>query len=197
MDNESSPRSFSPAAPTGGQNVSLARKKAVFLDRDGTIIRDAHYLSDPAKVELLPGAALAIAMLKESGFMLFLLTNQSGVGRGFFPMEAVHRCNQRMIELLGFDSAVFTDICIAPESPDQVPVYRKPSPRFIIESLARYAIDPSQAWMVGDKSIDAETGINAGINAALIGSGISEKKSGISYYESLHAFAEAVCLRPV
>jgi D-glycero-D-manno-heptose 1,7-bisphosphate phosphatase len=197
MDNDSSPRNFSPTAPTGRRDISSAKTKAVFLDRDGTIIRDAHYLSDPANVELLPDAALAIAMLRESGFLLFLFTNQSGVGRGFFPIEAVHRCNQRMMDLLGFGSAIFTDICIATESPDQPLMYRKPSPRFINESVAKHAIDPAQAWMVGDKSIDVETGINAGINAALIGNKTSEKWSGVARYDSLHAFSQAVCLRPV
>jgi D-glycero-D-manno-heptose 1,7-bisphosphate phosphatase len=171
-------------------------RKAVFLDRDGTIIVDGAYLSDPAKIELLLGAKEAMKLLKVSGFSLFLFTNQSGVGRGFFPLEAVHRCNQRMLDLLGLGSPLFTDVCIAPESPDQPTVYRKPNPRFINESILKHGIDRSKAWMVGDKSIDVESGLNAGINAALIGKSPRFGKPDVPCYDSLLVFAQAVTKVP-
>jgi D-glycero-D-manno-heptose 1,7-bisphosphate phosphatase len=173
----------------------VTTKKAAFLDRDGTIIFDGNYISDPEQVKLLPGAKEAIALLRNSGFMLFLFTNQSGIGRGFFTIEAVHRCNQRMLDLLGLGSPLFTDICIAPESPDQPAVYRKPNPRFINESVARYGIDRSQAWMVGDKPIDAESGFNAGIHAVLIGPAPGPAGREVPRYESLFAFAQDVAAR--
>lgn len=171
-------------------------KKAVFLDRDGTIIRDAHYLGDPAQVELLPGAAEAIGKLHEAGFLLFLHTNQSGIGRGFFTIETVHRCNDRMVELLGLGTSIFTGICIAPESPDQPAIYRKPNPRFIDESVVSHGIDRSRSWMVGDKAIDVETGINAGLNAALIGDPARPKTEKAPVYESLLDFALAITSQP-
>jgi len=174
----------------------VTSKKAVFLDRDGTIIRDAHYLSDPAQVELLPDAAKAIGMLRSAGFLLFLFTNQSGIGRGFFTLESVHRCNERMVELIGSGPAVFTGICIAPESPGQPAVYRKPNPRFIDESVARHQLDRSLSWMAGDKVIDVETGINAKINAALIGTRRLPENITAPVYESLFTFARAVTARP-
>ena len=175
----------------------MSTNKAVFLDRDGTIIIDGNYISDPAQVRLMHGAKEALLLLKDSGFMLFLFTNQSGVGRGFFSLEAVHRCNQRMLDLLGLGSPLFTDVCIAPECPDQPSVYRKPNPRFLNEAVARHGIDRSKAWMVGDKSIDVESGLNAGIKAALIGKNpCPAAEYAVPCYESLFAFAQAVASQP-
>ncbi|MEO6005713.1 MAG: HAD-IIIA family hydrolase [Opitutus sp.] len=168
--------------------------KAVFLDRDGTIIVDRHYLCDPKDVVLLPDAARALGMLRQAGFRLFLFSNQSGVGRGFFPLEAVHRCNARMIELLNLGADLFTDICIAPEAPEDKAVYRKPNPRFILESLEKHRLDRTHCWMVGDNQSDAKAGLNAGINAALIGGGTHAVEKNVLRSESLYSFANTVCL---
>ena len=128
--------------------------KALFLDRDGTLIVSQHYLADPAKVELLPGVREALHRFIAGGYRIFLFTNQSAVGRGMFPLDVVHRCNQRMLELLELPAPGFTDICIATETPDMPTVYRKPSPRFISEMMAKYALTPEECWMVGDMPSD-------------------------------------------
>jgi D-glycero-D-manno-heptose 1,7-bisphosphate phosphatase len=175
-----------------GSFCCMRMKKAIFLDRDGTIIFDDNYISDPAQVRLLPGAKEALTLLRNSDFLLFLFTNQSGVGRGFFPLETVLRCNKRMLEMLELGSKLFTDVCIAPESPTQPAVYRKPNPRFINEAIASHDIDRAKAWMVGDKSIDVQSGLNAGIKAALIGKNPHQAGRDIPCYESLLAFAQAV-----
>ena len=129
-------------------------RRALFLDRDGTIIPDKHYLADPDGVELLPGVAAALARARELGYALFLFTNQSGVARGYFRLDDVHRCNVRMEELIGLPAPLFSDICIATEGPNDPPLYRKPSPRFILESIARHGLDPQHCWMVGDREGD-------------------------------------------
>lgn len=144
--------------------------KALFLDRDGTIIVDRHYLADPALVELLPGAREALHGFLADGWRLFLHTNQSGVGHGKFPLETVHRCNARMNELLALPAPGFTETCIAPETPEMPAVYRKPSPRFIREMIAKYSLDAARCWMTGDKESDVQAGLNAGIHSALIAS---------------------------
>lgn len=146
--------------------------KALFLDRDGTLIVDRHYLSDPSQVELLPGVREALCRFLSTGYRLFLFTNQSGVGRGMFSLQAVHLCNQRMLQLLDLPPPGFTEICIATEAPDQLVEYRKPSPRFILEMLAKYSLMPNAVWMVGDKLLDVQTGLNAGVQSALIHSEI-------------------------
>lgn len=143
-------------------------RPALFLDRDGTLIVDRHYLRDPAGVELLPGTHEALHAFASAGFQLFLFSNQSGVARGLFTLDHVAACNRRMLDLLELPPPGFTDICIAPEGPDEPPLYRKPSPRFILESIERHHLDPTRCWMVGDKLSDAQAGLNAGTHAVLL-----------------------------
>jgi D-glycero-D-manno-heptose 1,7-bisphosphate phosphatase len=143
--------------------------KAVFLDRDGTLIVDRDYLRDPAGVELLPGARDALHALIADGWLLFLFTNQSGVARGYCTLEDVAACNRRLLDLLALPPPGFTEICVAPEGPDDPPVHRKPSPRFILEMIAAHALDPAACWMVGDSARDVHAGLNASIRAALVG----------------------------
>jgi len=145
--------------------------KALFLDRDGTLIYDKNYLSDPAAVELIPGVAGALARAKKLGYRLYLLTNQSGIGRGYHTLDDTHRCNARMEQLLALPAPLFAGICIAPEAPDQPSLYRKPSPRYIHEMLARDHLDPAQSWMVGDREADIDTALNAGIRPAAVCTG--------------------------
>lgn len=145
--------------------------KALFLDRDGTLILDKHYLADPAGVELIPGVAEALRRARQIGFQLFLFTNQSGIARGLYTIDAVHRCNARMEELLGLPLPLFTDVCIATEGPDDPQVYRKPSPRFILEMRVRHGLDPAQSWMIGDSAADIGAGLAAKINIAAVRTG--------------------------
>jgi D-glycero-D-manno-heptose 1,7-bisphosphate phosphatase len=142
--------------------------RAVFLDRDGTLIANRHYLAAPEGVELLPGVREAVGAMLAVGTRLFLFTNQSGVNRGYFTLADVEAVNWRMIELLGHGADVFTRVCIATERPDEPPVYRKPSPRFIHEMLAEYGIPAAAAWMVGDSPADWQAGIAAGVRVAAI-----------------------------
>jgi D-glycero-D-manno-heptose 1,7-bisphosphate phosphatase len=139
---------------------------ALFLDRDGTLILDKHYLSDPAGVELIPGVAAALRRARDLGYRLYLFTNQSGIARGLYTLDDVHRCNVRMDELLGLPRPVFDDVCIAVEGPEIPNGYRKPSPRFILETVARDGLDPRRCWMVGDRESDIDAGLAAGIRAA-------------------------------
>jgi D-glycero-D-manno-heptose 1,7-bisphosphate phosphatase len=145
--------------------------KALFLDRDGTLIIDKVYLADPAGVELIPGTAAALGRARSLGYRLFLFTNQSGIGRGLHTIEDTHRVNSRMEELLGLPRPIFDGICVAPEAPDQPVKYRKPSPRFILEAIAAHALDPAQCWMVGDSAADIAAGLAAKIRVAAIQTG--------------------------
>lgn len=141
--------------------------RAVFFDRDGTLIRHVHYLHQPELVELLPGVRESLRFLKERGVLLFLFTNQSGVAKGLFTVADVEAVNRRMLELLDLGDDLFADVCIATEMPSNAPEYRKPSPRFIVEILAKYRIEPADAVMVGDNPTDWEAGRRAG--AQIIG----------------------------
>jgi D-glycero-D-manno-heptose 1,7-bisphosphate phosphatase len=169
--------------------------KAIFLDRDGTLIVDKDYLSDPMRVELLPGVGEALHHALKRDYHLFMLTNQSGVGRGYFSMDDVHACNRRMLALLDLPEPGFKEICIAPETPDEPSKYRKPSPRFILEMVEKYQLITGQCTMVGDHLTDIESGINAGINVAAVNTGKKETAEQllsipekVPIYESLKEF---------
>ncbi len=154
-------------------------RKALFLDRDGTIIRHKSYLCRPEEVEILPGVSKALQRAINLDYLLFLVTNQSGIGRGFFKLDAALAVNARMEELLGIKRPVFAETCIAPETPDDQPVYRKPSPKFILEMINKYRLDPRRCYMIGDSRSDVLTGLNAGINAVALESGIDHAADGI------------------
>lgn len=174
---------------------------ALFLDRDGTLIRHVHYLHNPAEVELLPGVATALVQAKKLGYLLFLHTNQSGVGRGMFTLAEAESCNQRMIELMGQGPDIFTGICTAPEAPTHPQVYRKPSPKFAQEMAKKFDLDLPRCTMVGDYTVDVETAFATGMRAvALEGGNISSeliagwRNSGreVMYYKSLAEFVAAL-----
>jgi len=145
--------------------------RALFLDRDGTLIVDKVYLADPAGVELIPGAAEGLRRARALGFRLFLFTNQSGIGRGLHTIEDTRRVNARMEEMLGLPAPVFDGVCVAPEATGQPSLYRKPSPRFILETMAEHSLDPAGCWMVGDSAADLGAAIAAGIRAAVVRTG--------------------------
>jgi D-glycero-D-manno-heptose 1,7-bisphosphate phosphatase len=140
---------------------------ALFLDRDGTIIRDVGFLSDPAGVAVLEGAKDALHRVAKT-HRLYLFSNQSGIGRGYYTMEQAQAVNARMLELLELPPPGFSDSCLAREAPDEPAVFRKPSPRFILTCMQRDGLDPARCWMIGDRLSDLQAGINAGIHAALI-----------------------------
>jgi len=145
--------------------------KALFLDRDGTLIVDKVYLANPAGVEVIPGTAAALRRARALGYRLFLFTNQSGIGRGYHTLEDTHRVNARLEELLDLPSPAFDGVCIAPEGPGEPLVYRKPSPRFILETIERHGLDPDFCWMVGDAASDIAAATAAGIRAAAVRTG--------------------------
>ncbi len=142
--------------------------KAVFLDRDGTIIAEKEYLRDPAQVEILPGVPGALRRLQESGYLLILVTNQSGIGRGFFTMDDLERVNGRMLAELARDGVHIARIYSAPEAPDQPSRGRKPSPQFLWDARDEFGLDLPRCHMVGDKWIDLECGWNAGVAASIL-----------------------------
>jgi D-glycero-D-manno-heptose 1,7-bisphosphate phosphatase len=142
-------------------------KRAVFLDRDGTIIEERHYLHRPEDVVIIPGSVNALAQLAQNGFLLFLVTNQSGVGRGYFPLSDVEKVHEHLRRELG-GRVPLQKIYIAPEAPDQPSRGRKPSPSFLYEARDEFGIALDQSYMIGDKLIDLECGWNAGVKKCIL-----------------------------
>lgn len=150
---------------------------ALILDRDGTLIRHVPYLCDPVGVELLPGVSQTLRCAVDSGALLFLHTNQSGVGRGLFNEAAVAACNARMIELLNLGPNPFERICTALETPDEPALYRKPSPRFAREIMRDYNLAPDKICQIGDRASDLLTAQAAGIRGAGVATGLDDLRA--------------------
>jgi D-glycero-D-manno-heptose 1,7-bisphosphate phosphatase len=143
-------------------------KRAVFLDRDGTLNEEKVYLADPDKLVIFPGTGPALRRLMDAGFLLFIVTNQSGIGRGYYTLDDMHRVNARLCEVLARDGVRFEKIYFAPEAPDQPSRGRKPSPQFLFDARDEFGVDLSQSYMIGDKLIDVEAGWNAGVKQSIL-----------------------------
>lgn len=144
--------------------------RAVFFDRDDTIIKNVPYLGDPAQVVLLPDAAAALEKLQHAGYLLFLVSNQSGVGRGLITIEQVQAVNAEMVRQLG--QSFFTRLLNCYEEPAATGVIRrKPSPQVIFETAREFGLDLARSYFVGDRLADVLAGRNAGCRTVLVLSG--------------------------
>ena len=142
--------------------------RAVFLDRDGTLIVEKHYLHKPEEVELFFGAAVALRKLGDAGFKLFVVTNQSGIGRGYYTLADAERVNARVCADFAREGVRFEKIYIAPEAPEQPSRGRKPSPQFLFDARDEFNLNLAESFMVGDKLIDLECGWNAGLKKSIL-----------------------------
>ncbi len=142
--------------------------RAVFLDRDGTLIEEKEYLHKVEDVFIFPGAIDALKRLQDEGFKLFLVTNQSGVGRGYFTLEDVEKVHAHLNGKLAGAGAAFEQIYVAPEAPDQPSRGRKPSPQFLFDARDTHGVDLAASYMIGDKLIDLECGWNAGVKQSVL-----------------------------
>lgn len=155
-------------------------RPAVFLDRDGTLIVERNYLCDPAGVELLPGAVEGLAKLKDHGFLLVVLTNQAGVGRGFFSEEDVGAVHARLRELLAREGISLDGIYYCPHHPAVRCACRKPEPGMYERAVRELGIDPGQSVIIGDKPSDIDLGHTCGLLSVLVrtGYGAGHEKAG-------------------
>ena len=145
--------------------------KHVILDRDGTLIKYIPYLFEKEKVELITGTLEAINLLIKKKIKIYLHTNQSGVGRGYFGISDVVDCNNKMIELIGLGQHIFQEICVAPDFPPSKVSYRKPSSLFANELIKKYDLDKKAIVHIGDSISDLKTAKNTGCNAYGVMSG--------------------------
>lgn len=173
-------------------------KKAVFLDRDNTIIKNVPYLGNPSFVELLPYARRALRMLKKYGFELFIISNQSGVGRGFITKDQVRAVNREMERQLG--DSFFSAIYCCYDDPDKPEENcRKPSAVMIQQARNDHKLDLQNSIVVGDKLIDVLAAKNAGCKSVLVLTGndkagqIEAKKYADYVAENLLKAAEWIC----
>jgi len=142
---------------------------AVFLDRDGTLMRDVDYCGDPAKVEVYPEASRALRQLKEKGYKLVIITNQSGIGRGYFTEDEYRAVEAEFFRQLGRDLIDASYYC--PDLPTSTSVRRKPGPGMVFEAQRDHRIDLRRSFFIGDKASDIGCGQNAGVRTILVQTG--------------------------
>lgn len=136
--------------------------KAIFLDRDGTIIEDAGYLADPAGVRLLPGVATVLPRLAEQGWKLIVISNQSGVGRGLITPAQMDAVQRRFLEVMHAQGIPISASYICVHAPEENCQCRKPQPYLLRLAASDHALDLGASWMIGDREADILCGSNAG-----------------------------------
>ena len=151
-----------------GMYAMRVGRRAVFLDRDGTLIVDHGYLRDPGEVLLLTGVAEALYDLKRFGFSLVLVSNQSGIGRGIITEEQANQVHRRLISCLNACGITLDGAYYCPHSPWQGCSCRKPSPGMLIKAATELTLDLARSFMIGDRPTDVEAGRRAGCRSILL-----------------------------
>ncbi len=141
-------------------------RSAVFFDRDGTLMEDTGYCGDPALVKVFPGVPEALRRLKQAGFGIFIVTNQSGIGRGLITEAQYRAVEEEFIRQAGGDSIDASYYC--PDAPGGPSDCRKPEPGMVLAAAAAHRIDLARSYFVGDKSADIECGRRAGTRTILV-----------------------------
>jgi D-glycero-D-manno-heptose 1,7-bisphosphate phosphatase len=153
-------------------------RRAVFLDRDGTLSYEVGYMTDVDRIELLPRTAVAVARINRSGFLAILATNQSGVARGLFPVASVHQAHARLRRLLARHGAFLDAVYFCPHHPAEGRppwrlrcLCRKPRPGLLERAAREHRIDLSRSYMVGDSGKDLDVGLAVGATPIMVQTG--------------------------
>lgn len=155
-----------------------AERPAVFFDRDGTLIHEVHYCASPEQVQVFDGAVEALQRLSAAGYVLVMVTNQSGIGRKYFTHEDYELVHTEVLRQLA--PAEIAATYYDASTPDAPSERRKPSPQMIEEAREELGLDLSRSWMVGDKTSDVDCGKNAGLRTVLVetGHGVDHRDCG-------------------
>jgi len=160
----------------------MTAKRAVFLDRDGTINVEKNYLIEPSEFEFIPGVPEALKRLQDAGFLLVVVTNQSGVARGYFSLDKVERLHRHLVELLDEQGVAISGVYVCPHHPRSgLGEYlcecncRKGKPGMLLQAAKELDIDLSNSFMIGDKWADIEAGEAAGCRAILVRTGYGKQ----------------------
>lgn len=170
--------------------------KAIFLDRDGTLNPDPGYISDPKDYELYEGVTEALSKLQNKGYLLILITNQSGISRGLFTEEQLEAVHQKMKKLLEEGGVRLDAIYYCPHHPDHpykgisVCNCRKPKPGMILKAIKDFDIDIEKSFMIGDRTSDIKIGLASGVTPICIGAKPFEGYENITTFKCLSEAAD-------
>lgn len=155
-------------------------RRAVFLDRDGTIARDVSYCRSPEEFQLLPDAGKAIRLMNRAGLLVVVVTNQSGIARGFLTIQTLEAIHEKMRRELGISKAQIDAIYVCPHHPDAGCPCRKPGIALFRRASQELRVSLEESYMVGDRMLDVLSGRSAGARAILVRSGHKpEPPSGV------------------
>jgi D-glycero-D-manno-heptose 1,7-bisphosphate phosphatase len=154
--------SFSPLSP----------RPALFFDRDGTLMKEVDHCHHPEEVEAIKGVAALLAKTREQGWLHIIITNQSGIGRGYFTKKEFDAVQEELQRQL---NGLIDDVYMSPDMPDSNSTRRKPAPGMILEAAKEYNIDLSRSIMIGDRTSDIEAGRAAGCRTILVLTGYGKE----------------------
>ncbi len=175
-------------------------RKAVFLDRDGTINVEKEYLYRREDFEFLPGVPQALRSLQDAGYLLIVVTNQSGVARGYYSLKDVDQLHHYMCDRLRQQGVELAAIYVCPHHPEKgLPPYnidcecRKAKPGLLLQAAKDFDLDLSASFMIGDKVSDVGAGLSAGCTSYLVRSGHAlDEKIAVPIFADLAAAARAI-----
>ena len=153
----------------------MSLRPAVFFDRDGTLMEEAGYCADPRQVRLYPGVPGALRELKAAGFLTFIVTNQSGIARGFFTQAQYQAVQAQLLAEIGPGLIDASYYC--PDAPGVPSSCRKPEPGMVLQAARDFAIDLPRSYFIGDKSADIECGRRAGTRTILVMTGYGPRQT--------------------
>jgi len=165
---------------------------AVFVDRDGTLIHDADYCSDPKRVRIFEGVPEALRKLRQCGYKIVVVTNQSGIGRGFFTVDQYRAVEAEVSRQIGKNLIDATYFC--PDVPGEPSKCRKPAPGMVLQAAEDHKIDLGRSFLIGDKEIDAECAHHAGVRAIRVRTGFDKMTDGSSADWIAEDFANAAAI---
>jgi histidinol-phosphate phosphatase family protein len=158
-------------------DMTKMKKPAIFLDRDGVMVVEKDFLIDVEDIEFYPETIGALAAIND-GYLKIVVSNQSGIARGYFSSDDVNRLNSKISRLLQEHGIHIDAWLFCPHGPEDNCSCRKPRPGMIRESADRMDVDLDKSWLIGDKSSDIETGKNAGIKTILVKTGYGGSEPG-------------------
>lgn len=162
----------------------MTKRPAVFLDRDGTLIEEVNFLSEVEHLRVFDYTEHALQRLKDAGFLLIVVTNQSGIGRGLYTEADMHAIHDALQEKT---NSLIDGFYFCPHVPDAGCDCRKPGTGMFLRAETDHAIEIAASWMIGDKKIDIEAGKNAGVQTILVRTGY-----GAEHSESISGVADIV-----
>jgi D-glycero-D-manno-heptose 1,7-bisphosphate phosphatase len=149
-------------------------RRAVFFDRDGTLMEDVHYCGDPRQVRVYAGVPAGLRKLKEAGFRTFIVTNQSGIGRGLISEAQYQAVQAEFLAQIGVGLIDASYYC--PDAPGTASTRRKPEPGMLFEAAAEWGLDLASSYTVGDKTADVQCGRRAGTKTILVLTGYGREQ---------------------